>query len=686
EQIIPQVQAAKNLAEADKRLAVYENYVRKLAARVLSVDVSGVTPEVSLVDLGMDSIVAMTMINQIHRDTARRLPAVVFVTGEPTVGSIAEAIDEAPEDGAEGSAEEEGGGGGGVRITELEDEEGGSGVEPSVEVSTIESQELVLYKQHPRRESLHGTVDIQLETYQAHKDRVQRAIVAVLAKHPSARAIFNEDRNNNSNTNGGGGRGVTHTTTTTSSRRFRRSTLTAERCFDLRVIGENEVLGEALDTHSTEPFDVHRCGPVRFVLVEKGRGPEASMLRVVFHKAAFDLRSASILVADLIKCLESSDSASLPVTTREEAPGTVTEANKLNKKLEQLYQDRQKEIVQFWEPKLSSCTIQPSTLTMFSRSDSTHGQSELGSVKVVVPQGVLLRLRNFILFHDVTLLGVVGSCYQVLLHTLTGERSVPLVFPLDLRKMGLDISDHMANYCNDIPFIAHFGSNGGGGGGDGAATSTTTLQNFVLANDRDMMRDIKHGILPLSMFESLSSPVRDVFNSCRHGLSIDILNHSLVNGNGYVNGNGKVFASNNSVNDNSRGGGASGGGSSGGGGGGGAKCKAKDARKLHVLEGAAVMMPRDLETNLVIEHQLTQGVLSLTLTYKRSILDRVKAEAMLRALVFAVTRLLNHPDTSLRKMVRLGLKFKRRLAKKGRKAARAAAAADVTFAAALRHC
>ena len=71
--------------------------MRKLAARVLSVELGSVTPDVSLVDLGMDSIVAMTMINQIHRDTRRRLPAVVFVTGEPTVVCVAEAIDEAPE-------------------------------------------------------------------------------------------------------------------------------------------------------------------------------------------------------------------------------------------------------------------------------------------------------------------------------------------------------------------------------------------------------------------------------------------------------------------------------------------------------------------------------------------------------------------------------------------------------------
>ncbi|KAK7088495.1 hypothetical protein V1264_022408 [Littorina saxatilis] len=593
EDLLAEVRAAKDY-DPEKRLEIYEMYVQKLASKVLGVELNMISPDVSLVDLGLDSIVAMTMINQIHRDTSKRLPAVAFVTGEPTVQSIAEAIDEASEDGAEGAEDEEGG----PTIVELTEED------PSVEASTIETLQLAVYKQHPKRESLHGTVDIPLLKHQANRETVERAVIAVLARHPSARAVFSED-------NGPSPR-----------RRMRRSILTTDKSFDLRVIQEDGVVGDSLDTHSSEMFDVHKSGPVRFIFLEHPK----PLLRVVFHKAAFDFRSASVLVTDLTKLLESSDDSALDST-----PGQALDtmdANKLNQKLDRLYKANQAEIVQFWEPKLKD-SFNPSSLS-FANDLSADINSEIGCVKLVIPPPIFQKLKDFVCVHDVNLLGVIGSCYQILLHMLTGETTIPLVFPVDLRQLGLDISHDMANFCNEIPLIATFGPE--------KMKRSMSLQNFVMANNRNMEGDIKHGVVPLSMFDSLSDKAQEVFNVCKHGIGIGIMSSPDMNG------HTATLAENSSMKG----------------------CKAKHALKLKTSDGYAIM-PRDLETNLMIEHLLSRGLLTLSLSFKRSLLDRAKADAILKALVFVLARLLTHPHTTMRKMVRRGRKIKRKLAKQSRK-------------------
>ena len=207
---------------------------------------------------------------------------------------------------------------------------------------------------------------------------------------------------------------------------------------------------------------------------------------------------------------------------------------------------------------------------------------------------------------------------------------MPLLFPLDLRKLDFDLSNDVANYCNEIPLMATFTP-------DRVNTARVSLEKFVLANDHSIMRDIRHGVLPFSMFDSLADSARCIFGSCVHGIGIEMTSAPEVNGHVGLG-----------VGEDS-----------------GGKLKAKRTLKLPTSAGTAYL-PLDLETNLMIDHHLPSGLCLLTLSYKRSVLDRHQADAILRALVFVVTRLLTRPHTSLRKMVRQSYKLKRRLAKRGR--------------------
>ncbi|KAK7507754.1 hypothetical protein BaRGS_00000719 [Batillaria attramentaria] len=80
--------------DPDKRIQAYEAYVRDLASALTTVDPAAITNDVSLLDLGLDSVTGMSLINQIHRDTSFRLAAVDILVGEVSVASIARALDE----------------------------------------------------------------------------------------------------------------------------------------------------------------------------------------------------------------------------------------------------------------------------------------------------------------------------------------------------------------------------------------------------------------------------------------------------------------------------------------------------------------------------------------------------------------------------------------------------------------
>ncbi|XP_025100500.1 highly reducing polyketide synthase cla2-like isoform X1 [Pomacea canaliculata] len=84
--------AAAKTKDPAARLELYRSYVRQLASRILTVDQSQVTLDTNLTDLGLDSVSSTMLIDQIYRDTNIRLSAVILISGEATVGNIAQTL------------------------------------------------------------------------------------------------------------------------------------------------------------------------------------------------------------------------------------------------------------------------------------------------------------------------------------------------------------------------------------------------------------------------------------------------------------------------------------------------------------------------------------------------------------------------------------------------------------------
>ncbi|KAL8578299.1 hypothetical protein ACOMHN_005690 [Nucella lapillus] len=589
EDLLQVVHTAQNCGP-EERVSIYERYLQILVSRVLSVELSSVSLEVSLLELGMDSVGAMTLITQIHRDTSKRLTAVLLLTGHPTIVTLAEAINEAPDEEAGGEERE-----GTLKIEEIQEEED---KEEEEEASILETRQLRLYRDHPRPDLLHIVVDVQLKAQHDLSD-LQTAANAALTLYPSARKTFTEVK---------GSSGVT----------FRRSRLLPtdpDRAADVRVVvveggdggggggGRGE---ERVDAETCERLDLERCGPV-----------------------AFDTPYAAQFAEDVLSCLESPGCT--PVGEREPQDPDVKWHQTL---LDDLRGNVGAHVSEYWADKLSEVHLGSTSFVSGHRMmGGGERRSEVESVGMRVSALVVQRVKAFLETHNITLMGVLASCYQVMLHALTGQDTIPLLFLLDLRKVHGDVSRASANCCSELPLLADFGA---------ADRTAMTLQSFILNNSQGIMQDIQHGGLPLFLLESLTESLQSVLGDTSHGVTIDQLSQS-DNASHSIRSS-DVAASSSSSSSSLK------------------KLKLKQALKFAAPEGA-VVLPLGLETNLTIRHLLHHDALTLILTFKRSALTQMKARVLLSELVSILMRLITHQATSLSKIAQRGSRLKRCLQK-----------------------
>jgi acyl transferase domain-containing protein/NAD(P)-dependent dehydrogenase (short-subunit alcohol dehydrogenase family) len=78
--------------DASQRLVQYESFVRDLTVRVLGVEERLVTREASLYRLGLDSVTGMMMLSHVERLTSFKLEAVMVLSADATVASIAASL------------------------------------------------------------------------------------------------------------------------------------------------------------------------------------------------------------------------------------------------------------------------------------------------------------------------------------------------------------------------------------------------------------------------------------------------------------------------------------------------------------------------------------------------------------------------------------------------------------------
>ncbi|KAL8584659.1 hypothetical protein ACOMHN_002388 [Nucella lapillus] len=88
-----QISRIKSLSP-EQRYQAYETYLTEIVSHLLVVEVAQVSPHVSLISMGMDSMSGTSLLDQIRQDTGFTIPAVEVVTEESTVKSLAKVLDQ----------------------------------------------------------------------------------------------------------------------------------------------------------------------------------------------------------------------------------------------------------------------------------------------------------------------------------------------------------------------------------------------------------------------------------------------------------------------------------------------------------------------------------------------------------------------------------------------------------------
>ncbi|XP_012938829.1 mycocerosic acid synthase-like [Aplysia californica] len=577
EDILLALKTARELPP-DQRVDVYERYVTALATQVLSAEDGTIKTDTSLIDIGMDSIVGMTMINQIYKELHCRLPAIVFITNDPTVRSIAQAIDDVLSgkmaEGSEFGPDMEQ-----LAIAAAENESGDAPMKKeevpalpappekvkSFTASVVESSQLVIYKRHPRKSYLHGIVDVELPKARQDPEALKLAIIKVLEMHPAACFAFKED----------------------SSKRntifnFEKKILSPEEAMDFRVMPSTE---ENLQQYCEEVFEFKGKGPMRFIMRQGNR----ALVRIVFHKAVFDFRSVHSFVKDLSAILHSEDNK--PPTEKIQPDKYIIRQDDLSTELNKVYKSKSEALTHFWAKTLNHDVGNTSLKAHKIQYPPKPLEATNAAQRILLSPDLTRKLTAFIRTHKVSLLGIVASCYQILLHVLTGKSTLSLIFPVDLRRFNKDISGNVGNFSNEIPLPVTLDS-----------TTKLTLVEFIVANNNKVQQHIDHGMLPFTYFQSLAERVMEVFHQSPHGICIEMTSPENIQ---YV--------------------------------------MSKTTHQPPVL-------PIGMETNLFVQHHLHSGIVSLDLGYKTCLMSGAKAEVLLKNMAALLTCVVDKPKLQLGNM------------------------------------
>ncbi|CAL1542952.1 unnamed protein product, partial [Lymnaea stagnalis] len=318
-----------------------------------------------------------------------------------------------------------------------------------------------IYKRHPRKQSLHGVVDVEIPADKKDPEIVRQAILNALEMHPTACTVFKEDVSKR-----------------TSVMNFEKQVLQAEKAIDFRVVTKD---GEELQTFSEEAFDVKEKGPLRFVLQQGSK----TNLRIVFHKAGFDVRAIYQFIQDLVAAFD--PSLKKTILEKGSIERRMSQSEDFNVELDKIYKSKSEAFAQFWAKTLSQDVASTSLRGQQNQFPPRAMIATNGSLRTLLSPELTQKMTNFIRFHHVSLLGLVAGAYQALVHILTGKSMISLMFPVDLRRYVNDLNHDIANYCNEIPLLAQFDD-----------TAKVTIQEFIISNNKRIQQHIDHGVLPFT--------------------------------------------------------------------------------------------------------------------------------------------------------------------------------------------
>ncbi|XP_064600727.1 uncharacterized protein LOC135466904 [Liolophura sinensis] len=420
------------LKSPEERFKDLFDYIKEVIAQVLNVDVDEVTLKTSVVSLGLDSMLAMTMVNQMKKDLAVRM-SLVKLLEDSSVETLVMYLDSEIMSEADGKDDFE---------AFMEDGNGSK-------MSVFETMAYDLHSAWGGSKDLVFGAEIHF-TITAPIEWMKDLLILLIGRHQSLRTVYTKTEN-----------GVEPVIL---------SDLSDLNIIELEPSNPDNLEKEIFDL-SRDRFDLSAELPVRIICTHK---KENYKLGFLFHPICFDLRAIDLFFIDFKEvALAKSNGLDLP------APRHINVAAEMRATL----MPKLTPLQVFWELQFRG----KADIPLISFSKQTVQPEILCGYHETVTRDIPDNLQNAIekQMHlwKVTLFQFVISAYQLLLHLASGENTLAVRTSHDTRVHSPALKNVISRCVNGIPLLASF-------------APKDTIQSFVVSNSKTISECVENGMFP----------------------------------------------------------------------------------------------------------------------------------------------------------------------------------------------
>ncbi|KAK6183409.1 hypothetical protein SNE40_010898 [Patella caerulea] len=436
-------------ATAKERIDMIETYLSQLVCKVLILDENSLSSNPHLVDEGMDSMLAMTIVNEVSRDISYKIPVNLLFSPDTTVASLANFINEniRSSNGVDGEDDQD------------------DNVDNPQNISHMEYRYYKLNQDPLAYKAFHLFFDMYFSDLSLNTETITKLLLVIISRNPILRTTY-------SGVLRPGG----------SKEDIKRNVIDASQALDLIIIDkDSRNIDEAFEHKSMEQFDLKSKGPVRFIYHVNG---SSMRIAIVCYHIAFDITAVGMLLREFIHGIISFetygtfDHLSIPTYQNNKLV-----ANIMDRKLKSSFN----EMKRFWKRELSNGV--PLVSIDSTKTCKLHGLSVTAQRQL---SGELHNeLRKLSKTLRTTTSKIMISMYQLFLSLRSGNLRVFITLPEDLRLSSLpEAKNIIETVVNHIPIFSDI-------------EPSMSMKDFLVSNSKHINDILDNSLFPYDEIEQL---------------------------------------------------------------------------------------------------------------------------------------------------------------------------------------
>ncbi|XP_041378948.1 phenolphthiocerol/phthiocerol polyketide synthase subunit C-like [Gigantopelta aegis] len=427
------------------RLETIREYITELLTDVLGLNKVILELDTGVENLGLDSMQAMTMSNQIHQTFQVRITPNGLLQQNLSVNEIADLIN--------------------TKFTTSTDNLRIQDVSSLATEQTLTYMEYTFYKiycNNPADPSLYYINEISIPESVAEPELWKKIAEQLMSRHEVLRTIFeivSESENIRWN--------------------VKRKINPVEMSPDFRMVDGEDI--DEIDKHTAETFHLETQGPLRFIYI---RG-KICHFRTVYNSIGFDMQGIGIIFKDMVDIFLSIQH-NVHLQELQTVGGSLIVVE-----MEKVLQETGQALKNFWKNWLQ-VEIPVITLGTPEQPQRLKSRKYLQE-KITLEPAIYDALLDLSKSKGLSIYKLITSFYQLLLHLMTNERNVAISTTVDVKQYIPNVGNAVGLGTNYIPLLAKFTSD------------NISVEEFLENNKAALQMAIDHCVCPLDIISELVS-------------------------------------------------------------------------------------------------------------------------------------------------------------------------------------